>query len=125
MEKHKRPGNEINFTKRYSLAFKKQVCEPVLNGQMSRRYAAKKYSLHRNTVASWCREFNMDKSPKNHSKNQEIKKLKDKIQELELIKDIQQDMLALLQKQTGTDELEKYLPEQLFKEIQKAAKRLK
>ncbi|MEQ9008022.1 MAG: hypothetical protein RLP12_09075 [Ekhidna sp.] len=67
----------------------------------------------------------MYKSPKNHSKNKEIKQLKDKIEELELIKDIQQDMLALLQKQTGTDELEKYLPEQLFKEIQKAAKRLK
>lgn len=125
MEKHKRPGNEINFSKRYSLAFKKQVCEPVLNGQMSRRFAAKKYGLHRNTVASWCREFGMDNSPKNQSKNKEIKRLKDKIEELELLKDVQQDMLALLQKETGTDLLEKYLPEQLFKEIQKAAKKLK
>ncbi len=125
MEKHKRPGNEMNFYKRYSLAFKKQVVEPVLNGQMSQRFAAEKHGVSRNTVASWCREFNMDKSPKNHSKNKEIKQLKDKIEELELIKDIQQDMLALLQKQTGTDELEKYLPEQLFKEIQKAGKKFK
>ncbi len=125
MEKHKRPGNEKNFDKRYSMAFKKQVVEPVLNGQMSQRFAAEKHGVSRNTVASWYREFNMNKSPKNQSKNKEIKQLKDKIEELELIKDIQQDMLALLQKQTGTDELEKYLPEQLFKEIQKAAKRLK
>ena len=51
--------------------------------------------------------------------------LKDKIEELELIKDIQQDMLAILQEQVGADELEKHLPEQLFKQIQKAAKKLK
>ena len=125
MEKHKRPGNEINFSKKYSLAFKKQVVEPVLNGQMSQRYAAKKYGLHRNTVASWCRDFSVDMSPKNQSKNKELKKLKEKIEELELIKDIQQDMLAMLQKQVGSDELEKYLPEQLFEEIQKAARKLK
>jgi len=125
MKKHKTPGKEINFYKRYSFAFKRQVCEPVLNGQMSQRYAAEKHGLARNTVASWCKEFGMDSSPKNQSKNKEIKKLKDKIEELELIKDIQQDMLAILQNQVGTDELEKYLPEQLFKEIQKAARKLK
>jgi transposase-like protein len=125
MEKHKRPGNELNFDKRYSMAFKKQVVEPVLNGQMSQRFAANKHGLHRNTVASWCREFNTQMSEKNQSKNKEIKKLKDKIEELELLKDIQQDMLAILQKETGTDVLEKYLPEQLFKEIQKAGKKFK
>lgn len=125
MERHKRPGNELNFQKRYSFAFKKQAVEPVLNGQMSQRYAAEKFGVSRNTLASWCREFGMEKNPKNQSKNKEIKKLKDKIEELELIKDIQQDMLAILQKQVGTDELEKHLPEQLFEEIQKAAKKLK
>jgi transposase-like protein len=125
MDKHKRPGNELNFKKRFSIAFKKQVVEPILNGQMSQRYAAKKHGLHRNTVASWCREFNIDMSPKNQSKNKELKKLKDKIEELELIKDIQQDMLALLQKQVGPEELEKYLPEQLFEEVQKIARKLK
>jgi len=124
-EKYKRPGNEMNFAKRYSFAFKKQVVEPVINGQMSQRFAAEKYGISRNTVASWCKEFGMDKSPKNQSKNKEIKKLKDQIEELELIKDIQQDMLAILQKQVGSDELEKYLPEQLFKEVQKAAKKSK
>ena len=119
MEKHKRPGNELNFQKRYSFAFKKQAVEPVLNGQMSQRYAAEKFGVSRNTLASWCKDFGMDQSPKNQSKNKEIKKLKDKIEELEIIKDIQQDMLAILQEQVGADELEKYLPEQLFKEIQK------
>ena len=125
MEKHKRPGNELNFQKRYSFAFKKQAVEPVLNGQMSQRYAAEKFGVSRNTLVSWCKEFGMEKNPKNQSKNKEIKKLKDKIEELELIKDIQQDMLAILQEQVGADELEKHLPEQLFKQIQKAAKKLK
>ena len=125
MDKHKRPGNEKNYYKRFTIAFKREVVEPVLNGQMSQRYAAEKYGVSRNTVASWCKEFGMDKSEKNQSKNQEIKKLKEKVEELELIKDIQQDMLAILQKQVGADELEKYLPEQLFKEIQKAERKLK
>ena len=125
MDKHKRPGNEKNFYKRFTIAFKREVVEPVLNGQMSQRYAAEKYGISRNTVASWCKEFGMDKSQKNQSKNKEIKKLKDRIEELELIKEIQQDMLAILERQVGTDELEKSLPEQLFKEIQKAGKKLK
>lgn len=124
-EKYKRPGNEKNFEKRFTIAFKKEVVEQVLNGQMSRAYAAKKYGINRNTVASWCNQFNPDMSDQNQSKDREIKKLKEQIDELEFTKSLQQEILAELQKQVGKEELEKWLPKQLFEEIQKVAKERK
>ena len=125
MKMYKHPGNENNFYKRFTYAFKKEVVEQVLNGQMSQRYTAEKYGISRNTVASWCRQFNPDMSSKNQSKDKELQKLKQKIEELELIKDLQQDMLAQLQKQVGAEELEKQLPKQLYDEIQEVVKKLK
>ena len=125
MKEYKHPGNEKNFYKRFTYAFKKEVVEQVLNGQLSQRYAAEKYGISRNTVASWCRQFNPDMSNKNQSRDKELRKLKQKIEELELIKDLQQDMLAQLQKQVGPEELEKHLPKQLYDQIQEVAKKLK
>ncbi|MEP0985554.1 helix-turn-helix domain-containing protein [Ekhidna sp.] len=119
MKEYKHPGNEKNFYKGFTYTFKKEVVEQVLNGLMSQRYAAEKYGISRNTVASWCKQFNPDMGSKNHPKDKEIKKLKEKVEELEMLKDIQQYMLAELQKQVGREELEKFLPKQLFKEIQK------
>ena len=37
MKEYKHPGNENNFKKGFSYAFKKEVVEQVLNGQMSKR----------------------------------------------------------------------------------------
>ena len=124
MKEYKHPGNEKNFKKGFSYAFKKEVVEQVLNGQMSKRYAADKYGISRNTVASWCKLFNPAMS-KNHSKDQEIRRLKEKLEELETVKEIQQFMLAELQKDVGMDRLEKSLPKQLFKEIQKIVRNQK
>ena len=59
------------------------------------------------------------------SKEQEIKKLKDKLAELEIIKDFQQDIIAEFEKVTGKELSKKYLPEQLANEIQRKKKKLK
>jgi hypothetical protein len=53
------------------------------------------------------------------SKNQEIKKLKERIEELEFIKDLQQDVIADFEKATGEILSKKSLPETLAKEIEK------
>jgi hypothetical protein len=53
------------------------------------------------------------------SKNEEIKKLKDRIEELEFVKDLQQDIIADFEKATGEILSKKYLPETLAKEIEK------
>jgi uncharacterized coiled-coil protein SlyX len=58
------------------------------------------------------------------SKNEEIKKLKERIQELEFIKDFQQDVIADFENVTGEILSKKYLPETLAKEIEKKRRNL-
>jgi hypothetical protein len=52
------------------------------------------------------------------SKNDEIKKLKEKIEELEFVKDFQQDIIADMEIITGVDLSKKSLPKTLAKEIE-------
>jgi len=60
------------------------------------------------------------------SKNDEIKKLKEKIEELEFQKDFQQDIIADMELITGVDMSKKSLPKTLAKEIElKKKNRLK
>ena len=58
------------------------------------------------------------------SKNQEIKKLRERIEELEFVKDFQQDMIVEFEKVTGEELSKKFLPEHLAQEIQRKKKKL-
>lgn len=58
------------------------------------------------------------------SKEQEIKKLKERLKELEFIKDFQQDMIVEFEKITGEELSKKYFPERLANEIQRKKKKL-
>jgi uncharacterized coiled-coil protein SlyX len=51
------------------------------------------------------------------SKQDEIKKLKERIEELEFVKDFQQDIIADMEIITGVDLSKKSLPKTLAKEI--------
>ena len=53
------------------------------------------------------------------SKQDEIKRLKEKIEELEFVKDFQQDVIADMELITGVDMSKKSLPKTLADEIQK------
>ena len=61
---------------------------------------------------------------KGRSKDDEIKKLKERIEEYEFIKDFQQDCIVDFEKSTGEELSKKWLPETLAKEIAKKKKRL-
>ena len=52
------------------------------------------------------------------SKNEEIKKLRERIEALEFIKELQQDIIVELENWTGDEFSKKSLPESLLKEIQ-------
>ena len=56
------------------------------------------------------------------SKNEEIKRLKEKIEELEFQKDFQQDIIADMELITGVDLSKKSLPKTLAKEIERKKK---
>ena len=56
---------------------------------------------------------------------EENKKLKQKLEELEFIKDFQQDLIANFEKVTGKELSKEFLPKHLADEIQKKKKKLK
>jgi len=58
------------------------------------------------------------------SKNDEIKKLKERIEELEFIKELQQDIIVDFEKVTGEERSKKLLPDALANEIARKKKSL-
>lgn len=103
------------------------VVDQILNGQVSRNFASKKYDVPRTTISYWIRKYStLVQQNTGMDKNKEIKKLKEKIEELEFQKDFQQDIIADMELITGVDMSKKSLPKSLAKEIElKKKNRLK
>lgn len=115
----KRSGKEISFN------FKLSVVEEINNGLISANYASKKYNISRSTIDYWRKKLSSYASKsKSMSKDQELKKLRERIKELEFIKDFQQDMIVEFEKVTGEELSKKFLPEHLANEIQRKKKKL-
>lgn len=110
-----------------TLETKLLVVDQILSGQLSTNHASKKYNTPRTTITYWLRKYSSLVQQNNGmSKNDEIKKLKEKIEELEFIKDFQQDIIADMEIITGVDMSKKSLPKTLAKEIKiKKKNRLK
>lgn len=117
--RRKRNGRQVSFE------FKLFVIDEINNGLISLNYASKKYNISRSTIDYWRKKLsNYVSKTRSMSKEQEIKKLKERIEELEFIKDFQQDMIAEFEKVTGEELSKKFLPEHLVKEIQRKKKKL-
>ena len=102
-----------------TLETKLLVVDQILNGQISNNQASKKYDIPRTTISYWLRKYSTLVQQNNGmSKNDEIKKLKEKIEELEFQKDFQQDIIADMELITGVDMSKKSLPKTLAKEIE-------
>lgn len=115
----KRNGRQISFE------FKISVIDEINNGLISANHASKKYNISRSTIEYWMKKLSNYASKSNAmSKEQEIKKLKERLKELEFIKDFQQDMIVEFEKITGEELSKKYLPEHLANEIQRKKKKL-
>ncbi|WP_079667468.1 helix-turn-helix domain-containing protein, partial [Soonwooa buanensis] len=81
--------------KKTSFEFKIFVISQINNGQISTNFASKKYDISRSTIDYWRKKLsNYTSKSKAMSKELEIKKLKEKLQELEWIKDFQQDVIV-------------------------------
>jgi transposase-like protein len=108
-----------------SFEFKTFVIDQINNGQISLNFASKKYNISRSTLEYWRKKLsNYTSKNKAMSLEQENKKLRERIEELEFVKDFQQDLIANFEKVTGQELSKKYLPEQLVNEIQRKKKRL-
>jgi transposase-like protein len=110
-----------------TLETKLLVVDQILNGQVSTNFASKKYGVPRTTITYWLRIYStLVQQNTGMSKDKEIKKLKEKIEELEFQKDFQQDIIADMELITGVDMSKKSLPKTLAKEIElKKKNRLK
>ena len=122
MKSKKEPWRK-RFYQKVTLETKLLVVDQIVNGQMSRNSASKKYDVPRTTISYWLRIYSTLAQQKiGMSKNQEIKKLKAKIEELEFVKDFQQDIIEDMEIITGVDMAKKSLPKTLAKEIEKKKK---
>ena len=110
-----------------TLETKLLVVDQILNGQVSTRFASEKYDVPRTTITYWLRKYStLVQQNTGMSKLDEIKKLKERIEELEFVKDFQQDIIADMELITGVYMLKKSLPKTLAKEIElKKKNRLK
>jgi transposase-like protein len=110
----KREYQKIGFDLKLS------IIDQIANGQISINHAAKLHGISRSSITYWIRKLrSFEQNSKTMSKNQEIKKLKERIEELEFIKDFQQIIIADFEVSTNLDFAKKSLPEALVKEIEK------
>ncbi len=110
---------------KFSFDLKLSIIDQINNGQISANYASKKYGVSRSSIAYWLKKLsNFENKSKAMSKNDEIKKLRERIEELEFVKDFQQDIIADFENITGEHLSKKYLPEALAKQIEKKRRNL-
>lgn len=102
-----------------TLETKLLIVDQILNGQISTRSASEKYDVPRTTITYWLRKYStLVQQNTGMSKQDEIKKLKERIEELEFVKDFQQDIIADMELITGVDLSKKSLPRTLAREIE-------
>ena len=120
METPKKQPCRKNEYQKISFDLKLSIIDEINNGQISANYACKKYGISRGTLAYRIKKLsNFESKSKAMSKNDELKKLRQRIEELEFVKDFQQDIIADFEHITGEHLSKKYLPEALAKEIEK------
>lgn len=119
MKQQKPPCRKKTYEK-VGFDLKLFIIDQIQNGRISINYAAKKYNVSRSSIDYWLKKYStLEQKKLGMSKKDEIKKLKEKIEELEFVKDFQQDIIADMELITGVDLAKKSLPKTLAKEIEK------
>jgi transposase-like protein len=114
-----------NVYQKVTFEHKLFVIDQIKNGQISANFASKKYNISRATIHYWMKKLsNYSQEQTGVSKDDQIKKLKERIEDLEGIKEFQQDIIVEFEQVTGEELSKKYLPEWLANEIQRKKKKL-
>lgn len=115
----RRNGKQVSFE------YKLFVIQQINNGQISLNFASKKYDISKSTIEYWMKKLsNYEQTNKGISKDDEIRRLKTKIEDLEGVKAFQQELIIEFESVTGEELSKKYLPEWLANEIQRKKKKL-
>ena len=125
MDSHQNSPCRKKEYQKISYDLKLSIIDQISNGQISVNHAAKIHNVSRGSIDYWMRKFlSFEQRSKAMAKKDEIKKLKERIEELESIKDFQQEIIAEVELESGIDIAKKSLPEPLAKEIEKKKKDL-
>jgi transposase-like protein len=110
MKKQKQPCRKKPYEK-VTFQHKLFVVDQIQNGQVSANFASKKYGISRSTISYWLKKYStLEQQNTGMGKQDEIKKLKERVEELEFVKDFQQDIIADMELITGVDLSKKSLP---------------
>jgi transposase-like protein len=108
-----------------SFDLKLTIIDKIHNGQISVNHAAAVYNISRSSINYWIQKLSsFTQTQKGMSKKDELKKLRERIEELEFVKDLQQMIIADFEKETGSEFAKKSLPEALVKQIEQKKKSL-
>ena len=108
-----------------SFDLKLTIIDKIHNGQISVNHAAAVYNISRSSITYWMQKLSsFTQTKQGMSKNDELKKLRERIEELEFVKDLQQYIIADFETETGLEFAKKSLPEALVKEIEQKKKSL-
>ena len=111
--------------KKIGFDLKLSIIDQISNGQISLNHTSRLHGISRSSITYWMKKLrSFEQNSKTMSKNQELKKLKERIEELEFIKDFQQMIIADFEVSTNLDFAKKSLPETLLKEVEKKKKDL-
>ena len=125
MTTQKKPACRKKTYEKISFDLKLSIIDQIKNGQISINHAAKVNKISRSSISYWMKKLSsFESNTKTMSKNDEIKRLKEKIEELTFIKEFQQDVIADFEVTTGMSIAKKSLPETLAKEIEKKKQKL-
>tara|TARA_R110000823_G_C15898803_1_gene496743 strand:- start:1126 stop:1515 length:390 start_codon:yes stop_codon:yes gene_type:complete len=119
MKDNKQPCRKTSY-KKVGFDLKLAIIDQVQNGRISVNHASEKYQVSRSSIDYWLKKYStLEQKKLGMSKKNEIKKLKERIEELEFVKDFQQDIIADMELITGVDMSKKSLPKTLADEIEK------
>ena len=108
-----------------SFDLKLSIIDKIHNGQISVNHAAEVYNISRSSITYRMQKLSsFEQNKKGMSIREENKKLKERIEELEFIKELQQDIIVDFEKVTGEELSKKLLPEALANEIARKKKSL-
>ena len=115
----KKDYQKVSFEKKLS------IIDEIHNGLISVNHASEVYGISRSSITYWMKKLSsFVQIKKGMSLKEENKKLKERIETLEFIKDLQQDIIVDFEKVTGQKLSKKYLPETLANEIARKKKKL-
>jgi transposase len=103
MKNQKQPWRKKSYEK-VTLELKLFVVDQIQNSQISTNYASKKHDVQRTTISYWLKKYSpLVQQNTGMNKLHQIKKLQKRIEELEFVKDFQQDIIADMELITGVD----------------------